>query len=194
MTIQETVQQRSSGVCELCSNTSPSQVYAVKPQDYPTIDNSLFICQKCVNQIDKKEALEASHWAGLSSTMWSEVIGVQVMAWRMLNRLRRETWAADNLELLYLSEEDLAWAKAMGDQESDVEVDLHRDCNSIQLHEGDTVVLMKSLEVKGSPIQAKMGTVVKNIRLVAENIEQIEGKIEGQLIVILAKFVRKQGA
>jgi protein PhnA len=39
-----------------------------------------------------------------------------------------------------------------------------------------------------------MGTVVKNIRLVEDNTEQIEGKIEGQTIVILTKYVRKQGA
>jgi protein PhnA len=33
--------------------------------------------------------------------------------------------------------------------------------------------------------------VVKNIRLVADNTEQIEGKIEGQTIVILTKYLRK---
>jgi protein PhnA len=37
-----------------------------------------------------------------------------------------------------------------------------------------------------------MGTVVKNIRLVEDNTEQIEGRIEGQLIVILTKYVRRQ--
>ena len=37
-----------------------------------------------------------------------------------------------------------------------------------------------------------MGAVVKNIRVVEDNTEQIEGKIEGQLIVILTKYVRKQ--
>jgi protein PhnA len=37
-----------------------------------------------------------------------------------------------------------------------------------------------------------MGTVVKNIRIVENNTEQIEGKIEGQTIVILTKYVRKQ--
>ena len=36
--------------------------------------------------------------------------------------------------------------------------------------------------------------VVKNILLVENNTEQIEGKIEGQTIVILTKYVRKQGA
>jgi protein PhnA len=55
------------------------------------------------------------------------------------------------------------------------------------------VVLTKSLDVKGSTLNAKMGTVVKNIRLVENNTEQIEGKIEGQTIVILTKYVRKQG-
>ena len=36
--------------------------------------------------------------------------------------------------------------------------------------------------------------MVKNIRLVEGNTEQIEGKIEGQSIVILTKYVRKQGS
>jgi protein PhnA len=35
--------------------------------------------------------------------------------------------------------------------------------------------------------------VVKNIKRVTDNTEQIEGKVEGQLIVILTKYVRKQG-
>jgi protein PhnA len=48
--------------------------------------------------------------------------------------------------------------------------------------------------VKGTSLNAKMGTIVKNIRLVEENTEQIEGKIEGQTIVILTKYVRKQGS
>jgi protein PhnA len=39
-----------------------------------------------------------------------------------------------------------------------------------------------------------MGTVVKNIRLVEDNTEQIEGRIEGQVIVILTKYVRKQSS
>jgi protein PhnA len=56
------------------------------------------------------------------------------------------------------------------------------------------MVLTKSLDVKGSTLNAKMGTVVKNIRTVKENTEQIEGRIEGQLIVILTKYVRKQNA
>ncbi|HEY1021608.1 MAG TPA: alkylphosphonate utilization protein, partial [Flavisolibacter sp.] len=140
-----------------------------------------------------KEELDSNHWrTALPGSMWSEVPGVQVTAWRMLNRLRNESWAADNLDMLYLDEEKLAWAKATGDHESDGSVDLHKDSNGAVLQTGDTVVLTKSLDVKGSTLNAKMGTVVKNIRLVENNTEQIEGKIEGQVIVILTKFVRKQ--
>jgi len=115
-----------------------------------------------------------------------------VVSWRMLNRLRNESWAAENLEMLYLPDEILAWAKATGDHENDAAVDLHRDCNGQILQQGDTVILTKSLDVKGSTLNAKMGTVVKNIRLVEENTAQIEGRIEGQVIVILTKYVRRQ--
>ncbi len=124
--------------------------------------------------------------------MWSEVPAVQVTAWRMLNRLRGESWAQDNLDMMYLSDEHLAWAKLTGDHENDASVDLHKDCNGQQLQSGDSVVLIKSLDVKGSTLNAKLGTVVKNIRIVADNTEQIEGRVEGQLIVILTKYVRKQ--
>ena len=42
-------------------------------------------------------------------------------------------------------------------------------------------------------MNAKIGTAVRMIRLVHDNAEQIEGKIDGQTIVILTKFVKKQG-
>ena len=110
----------------------------------------------------------------------------------MLNRLRNESWAADNLDMMYFEEDRLTWAKASGDHENESSVELHKDCNGQVLQSGDAVVLIKSLDVKGSTLNAKMGTVVKNIRLVEENTEQIEGRIEGQVIVILTKYVRKQ--
>jgi len=60
------------------------------------------------------------------------------------------------------------------------------------LQTGDTVVLTRSLDVKGSSLNPKMGTDFKNIRLVADNTDQVEGKIEGRQIVILTKYLRKQ--
>ena len=193
MKLEEVLQNRSENKCELCGSADDVKIYEVLPQDGRNADNCIMACEKCRSQIDKKAELEPNHWKALSETMWSEVPGVQVVAWRMLNRLRNESWAADNLDMLYLDDEKLQWAKATGDHENDGSVDLHKDSNGNILQTGDTVVLTKSLDVKGSTLNAKMGTVVKNIRLVENNTEQIEGKIEGQVIVILTKYVRRQG-
>ena len=111
----------------------------------------------------------------------------------MLNRLKQESWAMESLDMMYLPDDVMLWAKATGDHDNDAAVELHKDSNGTVLQNGDTVSLIKSLDVKGTALNAKMGTVVKNIRLVADNTEQIEGKIEGQVIVILTKYVRKSG-
>jgi protein PhnA len=123
--------------------------------------------------------------------MWSEVPAVQVVAWRLLSRLSSESWAVDAKDMLYFDDETLAWAKATGDHENSSEIEFHKDSNGNLLQNGDSVVLIKSLDVKGSSLNAKLGTVVRNIRLVHDNTEQIEGKIEGQTIVILTKYLRK---
>ncbi len=192
MKVEEIIKKRSEGKCELCKSEEPAKVYEVLSPNGTTDENCIMLCDKCIAQIDKKEELDSSHWKCLSESMWSEVPGVQITAWRMLNRLRHESWAMDNLDLLYLDDEKLAWAKTTGDHESDGTVDLHKDSNGHILQNGDTVVLTKSLDVKGSSINAKMGTVVRNIRLVENNTEQIEGRIESQVIVILTKYVKKQ--
>jgi len=192
MKLEELLLKRSENKCELCKSTDAIHLYEVPPQANSNEDNSVMICSVCKAQIEKKAELDNTRWSFLSETMWSEVPAVQVISWRMLNRLRNESWAADNLDMMYMDEERLAWAKATGDHENDAAVDLHKDCNGQVLQTGDSVVLTKSLDVKGSTLNAKMGTVVKNIRLVEDNTEQIEGKIEGQTIVILTKYVRKQ--
>ena len=194
MKLPELLLNRSENKCELCGATDALQVYEVPPQDQTNADNCIMVCNTCLAQIDKKAELNQEHWKCLTESMWSEATGVQVVAWRMLNRLKAESWAADLLDMLYLDDNKLAWAKATGDQDNDSSVDLHKDANGTILLQGDSIVLTKSLDVKGSTLNAKMGTVVKNIRLVEGNTEQIEGKIEGQTIVILTKYVRKQGS
>ena len=194
MKLPELLLNRSENKCELCGATDTLQVYEVPPQDQTNADNCIMVCNTCLAQIDKKAELNQEHWKCLNESMWSEATGVQVVAWRMLNRLKTESWAADLLDMLYLDDDKLAWAKATGDHDNDSSVDLHKDANGTILLQGDSIVLTKSLDVKGSTLNAKMGTVVKNIRLVEGNTEQIEGKIEGQTIVILTKYVRKQGS
>jgi protein PhnA len=188
-----TLKQRSGDQCELCSGPDHLSVYEVPPVGRQAADPEIYICDHCLRQIEKREPLDSAHWQCLTGSMWSEIPAVQVTAWRMLSRLKSEAWAAENLDILYLADSLLDWAKAMGDHESDGEVDLHQDSNGNLLQNGDTVVLIKSLDVKGSTLNAKMGTVVRNIRLDPNNTGQIEGRVEGQLIVILTKFVRKQG-
>jgi len=192
MKIEEVIQKRAKEKCELCKGTDTLKMYEVLSPNGTTEENCILICAKCTAQIEKKEELDSKHWQCLAESMWSEVPGIQIVAWRMLNRLRNESWAMDNLDMLYLDDEKLAWAKATGDHESDGSVDLHKDSNGHVLQNGDSVVLIKSLDVKGSTINAKLGTVVRNIRLVDNNTEQIEGRIESQVIVILTKYVRKQ--
>ena len=193
MKLEEILSRRSGGKCELCLAEAELKVYEVLPQSTTNEDNCIMICSKCLAQIEKREDLDGGHLACLTTSMWSEVPGIQVVTWRMLNRLRNESWAMESIDLMYMDDERLAWAKATGDHENDSAVDLHKDANGAVLNAGDTVILTKSLDVKGTSLNAKLGTVVKNIRLVENNTEQIEGKIEGQVIVILTKYVRKQG-
>ena len=65
-----------------------------------------------------------------------------------------------------------------------------KDCNGVVLKEGDTVHLTKSLKVKGSASVLKQGTSVKNIKL-TDNNEEIEGKVNNQMMVLKTSFVKK---
>jgi protein PhnA len=67
-----------------------------------------------------------------------------------------------------------------------------RDVNGNVLHSGDSVVVIKDLKVKGSSIPLKQGTVIRNIRLVEDDPEHIEGnsdKIKG--LVLKTCFLKK---
>lgn len=192
MSLEQQLLQRSENKCEICQSEETLKLYAVPPQSASNADNTIMICETCASQIEKRAELDVNHWRCLSASMWSEVPAVQVVSWRMLNRLKDQNWAMDNLDMMYLDEETLAWAKAAGDDEEDAVAEFHKDANGNILQSGDSVVLTKSLDVKGSTLTAKLGTVVKNIRIVEDNTDQIEGRVEGQLIVILTKYVRKQ--
>lgn len=194
MKLEEQLQQRSGNQCELCKSADALNIFEVAPAPHSNADDNILICDTCRAQLERKAELNASHWTFLSETMWSEVTGIQVVSWRMLNRLKKESWAMDSLDMMYLDDETLAWAKATGDHDNDDAVVLHKDSSGNLLQNGDTVILIKHLDVKGTSMTAKLGTIVKNIRLVEDNTEQIEGKIEGQMIVILTKYVRKHQA
>ena len=191
MSIEKTLHERSDSKCELCGATDDLNVYELPSSPASGSDQSILLCETCRSQIDDPEKVDANHWRCLNDSMWSQVPAVQVMAWRMLTRLRAEGWPQDMLEMLYLDEETQAWAEADGDGQSDEDSVKHLDSNGVVLEAGDTVTIIKDLNVKGSSMVAKRGTAVRGISLVRDNAEQIEGRVDGQQIVILTKFVKK---
>jgi protein PhnA len=65
-----------------------------------------------------------------------------------------------------------------------------KDSNGNLLKEGDSVVIIKDLKVRGSSTTLKRGTVVKNIRLTDDEGE-IEGKVERTVMVLKTEFLKK---
>lgn len=193
MSLVEKLNQRSGNSCELSNETENLHVYEVDYSGESAADRSILISEKCIAQIEKTEEPESAFWEPiLPIVMWSEIPALKIISWRMLQRFRNESWAVDALDMIYMEDEVLEWAKESGDHTNEVGVPLHKDSNGNILQAGDTVTLIKDLDVKGSSLNAKIGTAVRNIRLVHDNPDQIEGKVEGQMIVILTKFVKKQ--
>ena len=191
MNVEKELQDRSGSKCELCDATNDLKAYEVPPKSDGKVDHSILVCETCFEQIEDPEKVDVNHWRCLNDSMWSEVPSVKVMAWRMLNRLKSEGWPQDLLDMLYLDEDTLAWAKATGEGESETDTLNHVDSNGAVLQAGDSVVLIKDLKVKGANFIAKRGTAVRRISLVADNPGQIEGRVNDQHIVILTQFVKK---
>jgi len=66
-----------------------------------------------------------------------------------------------------------------------------RDSNGTELSDGDSVLVIKDLKVKGTSVTLKRGTVIKNIRL-TEDEEEIEcnaDKVKG--LVLKTCFLKK---
>lgn len=167
--------------CAFCA-AQALQTVTVAPRD-----DSVALCETCAAGV-QNGAEDTPHWKCLNDAIWSTEPAVQVLAWRMLHRLDA-AWARDLLDIAYLEPEVLSWAEA-GLSEDEPEV-IHKDSNGAVLASGDTVVLIKDLPVKGAGFTAKRGTAVRNISLVADNAGHIEGRVEGQRIVILTQFIKK---
>ncbi|OCB78151.1 PhnA protein [Flavobacterium piscis] len=191
MSIERELNKRSGSKCELCGAEENLKVYEVLPTKKGGLDESILACSTCIDQIENPDNVDLNHWRCLNDSMWNENVAVQVVAWRMLSRLRANGWPQELLDMMYLDEDTLAWAQATGEGEDDENKIIHRDSNGVILEHGDSVVLIKDLKVKGSSMVAKQGTAVRNIRLDHENAEYIEGKVDGQQIVIITQYVKK---
>ncbi|WP_194852557.1 PhnA domain-containing protein [Nonlabens antarcticus] len=182
------LEERSGSSCELCSSKESLVIFEVPESPSDVKDTSILACSSCVTQLTDSDQVESNHWRCLNDSMWSPVPAVQVIAYRMLNQLKGEGWPVDLLEMMYLEEDTKAWAEA-GIQRG--EKIIHRDSNGNILSKGDSIVLIKDLDVKGANFIAKRGTAVRNISLVHDNADQIEGRANGQHIVILTQYVKK---
>jgi protein PhnA len=169
-----------SDTCALCSAPATTR-FQVAPKD-----DTLALCATC-NAGATDGAKDDPHWNCLHEAIWSTDTATQVLAYRLLHQIDA-AWARDLLDIAYLEPEALGWAEAGMSDEAEL---VHRDSNGAVLSAGDTVVLIKDLPVKGAGFTAKRGTAVRNISLVPDNEGHIEGRVEGQRIVILTQFVKK---
>jgi protein PhnA len=188
MSVESELLDRSGGVCELCGSDVELSAFEVAPSDGSSAE-SVMVCSTCKSQLDDPDTIDANHWRCLNDSMWSSVPAVQVVAYRMLKKLAHEGWPQDLLEMLYLEDEVQTWADAQSEDEAE-EVTPTIDSNGSVLQGGDTVTIIKDLEVKGAGFTAKRGTAVRNISL-TNNPEQIEGRVNGTKIVLLTKFLKK---
>ena len=172
---------RSDNQCELCGDTESLAPHALDQ------NNAVLVCGNCGPQIDG-EIGETNHWYCLQGSIWSEVPAVAALSWRMLNRLKAESWAAEAIDGIDLDDTVMALARASDGSQEQGEVVV--DANGTQLQDGDSVTLIKDLDVKGANFTAKRGTTVKNIRLGFDP-THVEGRINKQSIMLKTCFLKR---
>jgi len=190
MSISREMEKRCGSKCELCTSESSLSEMVVSPKAGDKLEHLVAVCGVCKSQLENtEEELDANHWRCLNDSMWSQEPPVQVIAYRTLHRLKSTDWAPELIDMMYMEEDTKSWAEEGIEDENDKVI--HKDSNGVILQPGDTVTLIKDLKVKGASLVAKRGTAVRRIRLVRDNANHIEGKVEGQTVVILTQYVKK---
>lgn len=106
--------RRAKSRCELTGAAGvPLRAYEIPPVPAdPDIERTLLISEECHEMLDHPARLAGRHWQCLAEAVWSEMPAVQVVAWRMLNELaKREDWAREVLEEVFLDADVEEWAK-----------------------------------------------------------------------------------
>jgi protein PhnA len=185
----DSLYSRSGGQCELCGSRTNLAPQPVDPETTGTPETSVLLCETCHEHVASGKTLEGAHWFCLQDSIWSEVAPVQVLTYRLLHRLTGQTWATDTLEQAYLDEENLRWAERALAPESEEAV-APVDSNGTRLQEGDSVTLIKDLDVKGANFTAKRGTLVKNVH-VGDDPTHVEGKVNKVSIMLKTCFLKR---
>ena len=177
--------QERSDQCEVCSQKEDVFAFEVVSTNRPvSIETCIVLCSLCHDHMSNPTDQSQYHWSCLYESIWSPVPAVQVLAWRILNPHDSEGWAQDLLGQLYLDEDLQVWA------ENDGQIPATLDNNGVELHSGDSVYLIKDLDVKGASFVAKRGTTVRNIR-VGDDPAYVEGKVNGTSLMIKTAFIKK---
>ncbi len=184
MSISQKLKERNGELCELCNTESAAHEYTVSPKNDDSIENQVALCNTCLEAIDSKD--KAFHWRCLEGSIWSPEPSVQALSYRILQNYKEEDWANNLIGSVDLDENTVQWALSAFEV-----ADVPKDAFGNTLENGDTIVLTQALNVKGTNFTASKGTVVKKIKLVHDNVEQVEGKINDQTIVILCKYTKK---
>ncbi|PRP96788.1 hypothetical protein ENSA5_35620 [Enhygromyxa salina] len=189
---EATLRVRAGDQCELCNAKDGLSVRAVPPGADPHEDRCVLLCPACLGQVDGSAPLDPKSLFCLQQAAWSEVPAVQVVAYRLLSRLTDEGWARDLLDQIYLTDETLEWARAGLDSDDEPARTPTLDSNGTELADGDSVTLIKDLEVKGAGFTAKRGTLVKGIRL-TDDPTHVDARVNKVAIVLKTAFLKKQG-
>ncbi len=174
--------------CQLCSNADIETSYEIEPSS-SSFDSKIEVCNKCKDAIDAPNE-NSDYLRILADTIWSENSSIKVLSYKLLSDLRADnSWAQDALDIAYLEEEEQKWADALIEANASSDV-VTKDSNGTTLAAGDSVTIIKDLQVKGAGFTAKRGTVVKNIHL-TNTAGEIEGRVNGVRIVLLSKYLKK---
>lgn len=187
--ISEELAARAGGQCELCGGKSGLTAHSAGGD---AVERSVLVCDGCAREL-ASDALDPKHWFCLKEAIWSGVPAVQVVSYRLLHRLRGEPWASELLESAYLADDVLAWAReglAEADEDDGGGPARTVDCNGNELADGDSVTLVRNLDVKGAGFVAKQGTRVNDIRL-TDDPRLVEGRINKVAIVLKTEFLKK---
>jgi protein PhnA len=172
-----------SEVCELCGSSEDVSLIELPVSD-GSEDQSLYVCANCKAQIESGE-LDETHFNCLNDAMWSETPAVKVMAYILWNKLGRQ----DMVEMMYLEEDEQKLAEQAINAEANKVV--FRDANGVELKAGDSIVILKDLDVKGAGFTAKRGTTVTRIALPNDMDDHVEGRVNGTKIYLKTEFIKK---
>ena len=111
MPTENALKARSNNSCELCTSSDNLSVFPVPPTSDLSAQQSVYLCNTCLGQVEGNTELDINHLRCLTDAMWNQEPAVQVMAYRMLHKLLAESWAQDALDMLYLEDAVKTWAE-----------------------------------------------------------------------------------